>query len=601
MRWSYSRVDTFVKCPCQFRLRYIDKIETFPDYDNPANPLIIGTAMHHGIEQGVDKAIEEYYAYYPIINDLHVNEAMKIRALIPKVLAILPEGGRFETPMEDGDKFLGFIDWTDGKTILDFKYSNNVKNYIESKQVHVYKHYSDKLFNTNIEKIGYLFIPKVSIRQKKTESIVTFRQRLEEELQKVEPKIEYVPFDEDKVEDFFRTIGQIECTEEFWKNQSYLCNWCEYKQFCEQGVDLMVLPSTTRRTIGSSSKKTMWIYGQPFSGKTTLVDNFPSPLMLNTDGNIRFVTAPFIPIREEVVVDGRITRKTLAWQVFKDTIDELSKKDNEFKTIVVDLVEDTYEACRLYLYDKMGIKHESDDSFKAWDMVRTEFLSTIKRLMMLDYENIILISHEDSTKDITKRTGDKITSIKPNIADKVATKLAGMVDIVIRCKVVDGEHLLSFKQDEVVFGGGRLSLLKDEIPCEYEKLMDIYNTSLDEVTDKKEEPAPKVEQKRTRKAKVVEPVQEEVAEEDTEVPEGHVTCVACGGTGVNSKGRKCAPCNGTGYLVEDDGEEITVIEEEEEEEEEAPKTRERKRRSETPVVEEIEETPTRRRRERRSL
>lgn len=82
------------------------------------------------------------------------------------------------------------------------------------------------------------------------------------------------------------------------------------------------------------------------------------------------------------------------------------------------------------MYDRLGITHESDDSFRAWDKVRTEFLSTIRRLMNLDYENIVLISHEDTSKDITKKSGDKITAIKPNIADKVANKIAGMVDIV---------------------------------------------------------------------------------------------------------------------------------------------------------------------------
>ena len=54
--------------------------------------------------------------------------------------------------------------------------------------------------------------------------------------------------------------------------------------------------------------------------------------------------------------------------------------------------------CRLYMYDQMNITHESDDSFRAWDKVMTEYLSTLKKLMNLDYENIILISHEDTSK-----------------------------------------------------------------------------------------------------------------------------------------------------------------------------------------------------------
>lgn len=237
----------------------------------------------------------------------------------------------------------------------------------------------------------------------------------------------------------------------------------------------MVLPKNERRNVETIDKKVIWIYGAPFSGKTYLANEFPDPLMLNTDGNIKFIDAPYISIKDIVTVEGRITKRQLAWDVFKETIAELEKKQNDFKTIVVDLVEDTYEHCRLYMYDKLGIEHESDDSFRAWDKVRTEFLSTIKKLMNLDYENIILISHEDTSKDIMKKSGDKITSIKPNINDKCANKLAGMVDIVARVIAEENKRTLSFKTSEVIFGGGRLSVKANEIPCEYEELIKVYD------------------------------------------------------------------------------------------------------------------------------
>lgn len=236
----------------------------------------------------------------------------------------------------------------------------------------------------------------------------------------------------------------------------------------------MLLPKNERRTINAITKKTLWLYGAPFSGKTTLANKFPDPLMLNTDGNIKFVDAPFIAIKNVVEVEGRITKTTLAWEVFKDVISELEKKQNDFKTIVVDLLEDLYEHCRLYMYEKLGISHESDDSFRAWDKVRTEFLSTLKRLMNLDYDNIILISHEDMSRDITKKAGEKITSIKPNIADKLANKIAGMVDLVARVVAEDNARTLSIKPSDVVFGGGRLSVSETEIPLEYDALMAIY-------------------------------------------------------------------------------------------------------------------------------
>ena len=275
----------------------------------------------------------------------------------------------------------------------------------------------------------------------------------------------------------------------------------------------MLLPKAERRTVGETTKRKLWIYGGAFSGKTTFMDKAPAPLNLNTDGNIQFVTMQFIPIKD--TYEGR--RKILAWANFKDTIDELEKTagENGFKTIIVDLLEDTYESCRLYMYEKLGITHESDDSFRAWDKVRTEFLSTIRRLTNLDYENIVLISHEDTSKDIAKKSGDKITAIKPNIPEKVANKIAGMVDIVARVVVEDDEsRTLNFKSNEVVFGGGRLkNISKTSIPLDWNELCEVYDEAnffvkgAEENQKVKEKPD---EEKPKRKAKAEPEAVEEV-------------------------------------------------------------------------------------------
>ena len=225
-----------------------------------------------------------------------------------------------------------------------------------------------------------------------------------------------------------------------------------------------MLPKNEKRNVNKLSQIKIWIYGAPFSGKTTLANNFPDALMLNTDGNINSFDSPYVRIRDEL--DGRQTIK--AWVIFKRTIEEL-KQGSTYKTIVVDLVEDVYEYCRLYCYEKLGIEHESDNSFKAYDYVRNEFLNAMKSLVNLNY-NIVLISHEDTSKDITKRSGDKITAIKPNITEKLANKLAGMVDLVGRVT----NRQLSFYSDEVVFGGGRIKLNKTEIPLDFNALIELY-------------------------------------------------------------------------------------------------------------------------------
>ena len=221
--------------------------------------------------------------------------------------------------------------------------------------------------------------------------------------------------------------------------------------------------------------KKIWVYGAPFSGKTTFAVGAPDHYVLSTDGNAQYSTDSYKLITDEVTVNGRMKQRKLAWEVFKDEIDRL-EAGTQYKTIVVDLVEDTYEMARLYMYQKLGITHESDDSFRAWDKTRTEFLSTMRRLMNLPYD-IVLLSHEDTSKDITKRSGENITAIKPNITDKVANKLAGMVALVGRA-VCDNEYTLEIKTDEVTFGGGRLGISNVTVPLEWEevaKLFDIQN------------------------------------------------------------------------------------------------------------------------------
>ena len=91
----------------QIQNAYIDKIKTLPSTDAD-NALIIGTAMHIGIEKGIEEGIKAYYDSFPIITDEHINEVLSWNIWIPKVQEILPEG-EYEASNNEFD-FVGFID-----------------------------------------------------------------------------------------------------------------------------------------------------------------------------------------------------------------------------------------------------------------------------------------------------------------------------------------------------------------------------------------------------------------------------------------------------------------------------------------------------------
>lgn len=490
---SHSKVECFESCPYRYDLRYNQEIRTIPP-DNADNALFLGTALHTGLEKDVRTAIHEYFMQYPVISDAHINEAMKLEVMIPKAAAMIPSG-EHEVKIEDDD-FIGFIDLlAPAKTgqklggehqvipnvydLYDFKYSNNVSKYKDSPQLHLYKYFFEKNNPGKIiRNMFFLFVPKVNIKQSKKEDLFQFRQRLQEELEKKEPQLVQIEYDPEKVINFLlSTKGMLEA-KDFPKNTSWLCNYCEYKDYCQKGIDFMNLPSSERRNISETKKRKIWIYGAAFSGKTTMLDDAPNPLNLNTDGNIQFVTMPYVSIKDEVTVNGRMTNRKFAWEVFKDTIAELEKKQNDFKTIIIDLLEDTREMCRVFMYDSLGIQHESDSGFgKGWDIIKTEYLSTMRRFFNLDYENLVVVSHEDISKDITKKNGHNITRIAPNIQDAIANKIAGMVDIVARVVVEDDDsRTLNFKQNEVIFGGGRLKgISQTTIPLSWDALMDVYD------------------------------------------------------------------------------------------------------------------------------
>lgn len=89
--FHFSTAECFENCPARFDFRYRQNIEVLPT-DDPANPLILGTAIHRGMEKDMETAIQEYKDSYPIITDAHINEIIKLEYWIPKMKELLPEG-----------------------------------------------------------------------------------------------------------------------------------------------------------------------------------------------------------------------------------------------------------------------------------------------------------------------------------------------------------------------------------------------------------------------------------------------------------------------------------------------------------------------------
>lgn len=521
MQYSHSKVETHLSCPYKYKLRYINKLKTIPAYEAD-NALIVGNTIHLGAEKDLETAINWYYDNYPIITDRHIEEVMKFEYLIPKIHELLADINVYKKEFKiNTPRFIGIVDLItkneDGSVdVFDYKYSNNYEKYSESSQLHLYKYFLEPI-GFKVRKLGFIFIPKVSIKQKKEESLYQFRKRLQEELKNSKIKIMEVKYDASKVIEYMDNIINIIEDVEYKKNPTGYCSWCDYEKYCLKGEDYMILPSNQRREKKIDKNPDLWIYAQSYVGKSTFIDQYEDLLFLNTDGNTDNTTAPVIKIANEVTVTGRITNTKFAWEIFKEVIAELEKKENDFKRVCIDLVEDLYEHCRLYVYNKYGWEHESDGGYgKGYDLVKTEFLSNMKRLKALGYQ-IIYISKEVIT-EVNLKNGNKLTSYKPNIGDKVANVLAGTVDLTIRAYMKGEERLIQLAKDENVFGGGRFNFKIKTCKLDMKEFTNALigaQEIVGHVSDKVDEPK---ENRRSRKA--AEGPKEEVPDsKEEETPE----------------------------------------------------------------------------------
>ncbi|MBF0747305.1 ATP-binding protein [Gemella sp. 19428wG2_WT2a] len=467
MKFSHSRIELYQRCRLAFDFKYNKGAELVEVYE-ATNPLVIGKSLHLGLET-LD--YHDYYKkHYPVLYDTHIEELIKLDIQISKTLELIDKKGIFEYHI-DTDDFQGYVDYLveteAGVELYDFKYSNNVEHYLKSKQLHLYKYYFEKTTGKKVNKLGYIFIPKIMIRKKMNESTFELRRRIVKTLK--EPFIEYVEYDESKVEDFKNTINKIKND----KFNDYTCcdnKYCDYCKIVRNGENYMFkLPENKKRERKIDLRPDLWIYADSYVGKSTFVDQFDDLLFLNTDGNTDNTTSPVFRIKDEVSVEGRITTKVTAWEIFLQVIDYLEKNETTYKAVAIDLLEDLYEHCRTYILEKNKWEFEGDGSYgKGYALVKKEFYNAIKRFKNIGLQ-IIYISKE-ITRELSLNNGSKRTTFVPNFKENDANMLAGTVDLTVRAFVEpDGKRKLQLTKTNNTFGGGRFNFKKDVISLNIEE------------------------------------------------------------------------------------------------------------------------------------
>lgn len=229
-----SQLSCYQTCPHKYYITYIEHVEVIPSQD-AAEARTIGTAMHLSAEHGLEYAKDWYYSQYYVITDAQINEVLKLEILYPKLKAVIDSLG---TEVRH-EIFWEYADWTgtadllvDNHALYDFKYSNNIDYYLKSAQLHIYQYFMNQS-GYEINRLGFIFIPKTQIRQKKTEELREFRQRIEDTLNTMEIQVKYIEYDPSQITKTFELIETIKKDTKFEKNTSKLCSFCDYEQLCK--------------------------------------------------------------------------------------------------------------------------------------------------------------------------------------------------------------------------------------------------------------------------------------------------------------------------------------------------------------------------------
>lgn len=173
--------------------------------------------------------------------------------------------------------------------------------------------------------------------------------------------------------------------------------------------------------------KVFFIWGQSMSGKTYLARRFPSPLIINTDGNAKKVDTPSIEVHD--------------FETFTKVLEEIESGKHDFKTIIIDLVDDIKTMMERYICE---IESKKDNKIyesvgdigygKGYAKSKMTWQKTMLRLNQLQY-NVIFISH------ITQINEDNLTIEQPSLEQKYYNMCMGRCDMSIKCRKVGQNYI----------------------------------------------------------------------------------------------------------------------------------------------------------------
>lgn len=243
------------------------------------------------------------------------------------------------------------------------------------------------------------------------------------------------------------------------------------------GINLLdIAPHQVSRDLRGYS---VFFYGEPKSGKTTIATKFPRHLLLAFEKGYN-------------AIPGAMAQPINSWAEFKKVLKQLPdpKVKEKFETIIVDTSDIAYDLCEKYICANakrsdggFGVDSIGDIPFgKGYTMVSKEFDESLRSIVQMGY-GLVLISHAVD-KTFTDEAGKEFNQIVPTLGSKPRNIVSRMCDIIGYSRAIQNEDgttttKLFMRGTPRYVAGSRFKYTPDYIDFTYNDLVKAIGDAID--------------------------------------------------------------------------------------------------------------------------
>lgn len=244
-------------------------------------------------------------------------------------------------------------------------------------------------------------------------------------------------------------------------------------------IDLLsIQPHQVSRDLRGYS---VFFYGTPKCGKTSISTRFPNHLLLATEKGYN-------------AIPGAMAQPINTWAEIKKIVRQLKNPEvqKKFETIIIDTSDLAYSMCEKYILTNNGVDKVSEIPYGGgYNLIANEFDEVLQSIVRMNY-GLVLISHAQE-KTFTNEKGLEYTKIIPTLGNKARNICSRLCDIVGYAQPEVGEDgknetYLYTRGTQNFLAGSRFKYMPEKIPFNYNSLVQAINDAINkemEETDEK--------------------------------------------------------------------------------------------------------------------